>query len=47
MAAKKEMSSSTCGMCPMCKVPMEQCGCFGKMKVVKGVVLLVLGVLLL
>ena len=47
MAAKKEMSGSACAMCPMCHVPMDQCGCMGKMKLVKGLVLLVLGVLML
>ena len=44
--AKKEMSSDMGMMCPMCKVPMSQCGCRGKSKVVAGVVFLVLGVLM-
>ena len=44
MVVKKEMSDGM--MCPMCKVPMSECGCWGKMKVCKGLVLLVLGVLL-
>ena len=47
MAAKKEISMSSGAMCPMCKVPMSQCGCMGKMHVCKGLVMLVLGVLLL
>ena len=46
MAMKKEMSMKSEGMmCPGCKVPMSQCGCWGKMKICKGLVLLVVGVL--
>ena len=43
---KKGMEMKGEMMCPMCKVPMGQCGCWGKGKVVSGLVLLVLGVLL-
>ena len=42
----KKMDSDGGMMCPMCKVPMNQCGCMGTMKIVKGLVLLVLGVLM-
>ena len=48
MAMRKDMDMKVCCcmMCPMCKVPMHQCGCWGKSKLVKGLVLLVLGVLM-
>ncbi len=45
MAKKMEMNSGEM-MCPGCHVPMSQCGCMGKMHVVKGLVLIVLGALL-